>query len=103
MTAGAYNVTMKATDAAGYQATAVLAIAIAAATCTSCPGPGITTTSLPQAGGLSSYFTPTNGANLLSNPGFESGWTGWKNGQSGASSFKIDSSLHHSGSASVNM
>ena len=36
-TAGSYNVTMKATDAAGYQATAVLAIAIAA--CTSCAPP----------------------------------------------------------------
>ena len=45
-TAGAYNVTMQVTDAAGYQATTVLAIAIVA--CTTCSGPiSITTTSLP--------------------------------------------------------
>ena len=58
-TAGSYNsITMKVTDAAGYQATAVLAIVIAAASCTSCPGLGITTTSLP-AGTVGSAYSAT--------------------------------------------
>ena len=46
---------MKVTDAAGYQATAALAIVIAAASCTSCPPLGITTTSLPPAHVGSAY------------------------------------------------
>jgi len=45
-TAGSYNITMQVTDAAGYQATALLTLVIAA--CTGCSGPlSITTSSLP--------------------------------------------------------
>jgi len=46
-TAGSYNITMKVTDAAGYQATALLALAIAS--CTGCSRPlSISTSSLPS-------------------------------------------------------
>ena len=188
-TAGSYNVTMKVTDAAGYQATAALAIAIAAASCAGCPGLGITTTSLPpatlgspysatlavtggtspytwsisagqfppgltlsstagvisgtpssigsysftamvtdsglpqntaslalactitassgqlKAGGHSSYFTPANSANLLSNPGFES-WTSgvpnsWTPSPSNLTVFSQSTTTYHSGSSSL--
>ncbi len=56
--AGSYNVTVKVTDAAGYQATAALAIVIAAASCTTCSPLGITTTSLP-AGTVGSAYSAT--------------------------------------------
>jgi hypothetical protein len=57
-TAGSYNVTVKVTDAAAYQATAVVAIVIAAATCQNCGGLGITTTSLP-AGTVGAAYSAT--------------------------------------------
>ena len=58
-TAGPYNnITMKVTDAAGYQATAALAIVIAAAACTGCPGLGVTTTTLPP-GTVGSAYSAT--------------------------------------------
>jgi hypothetical protein len=91
--AGSYSFTVLVTDSSSPHKTASQALV-----CTiTAPAAQL------RAGGLSSYFTPTNSANLLSNPDFESGWTGWHNGQSGASSFTIDSSVHHSGSASLNL
>ena len=57
-TAGSYNVTVKVTDAAVYQATAVVAIVIAAAGCQNCGGLGVTTASVP-AGIVGSAYSAT--------------------------------------------
>ncbi len=56
--AGTYNISMRVTDSAAYQATAVLALAIAAASCVSCPPLGITSTTLPV-GTLGSAYSAT--------------------------------------------
>jgi hypothetical protein len=57
------------------------------------------------AGGLSAYPSPVASSNLLTNPGFESGWTGWTNQESGASVFTIDTTPGdcHSGSGCLEM
>ena len=58
-----------------------------------------------KAGGLSSYFTPANSANLLSNPGFES-WTSgvpnsWTPSPSNLTVFSQSTTTYHSGSSSL--
>lgn len=49
-------------------------------------------------GGLLKYPTVTLSSNLVSNPGFESGPTGWT-----APSFTVDSTIAHSGSTSLKL
>jgi hypothetical protein len=66
-TAGSYNVTVKVTDAAAYQATAVVALVIAAAGCQSCGGLGITTASVP-AGIVGSAYSATLAASGGASP-----------------------------------
>jgi hypothetical protein len=66
-TAGSYNVTVKVTDAAAYQATAVVAIVIAAAACGSCQPLGITTASVP-AGTVGSAYSATLAASGGTSP-----------------------------------
>jgi hypothetical protein len=91
---GSYNFTAMVTDSASPKKTASQALA-----CT------ITApTARPQAGGLSSYPSPTSGPNLLLNPGFES-WTGgvatnWSYTDASGTVFIQSTSVHHSGTAS---
>jgi hypothetical protein len=67
MTAGSYNVTVKVTDAAAYQATAVVAIVIAAAGCQTCGGLGISTASVPG-GTVGSAYSATLAASGGTSP-----------------------------------
>jgi hypothetical protein len=56
-----------------------------------------------SAGGLSSWFTPETGTNLLTNGSFDSGWTGWANNHQPAATFSIDSSIYHSGGSTASL
>jgi hypothetical protein len=83
----AQNVTVTATSAADSSKSAQAVV-------------GLSSASTPlENGGLVSFPTPLISANLVSNPGFEQGNAGW----SLASGFTVDTTVAHSGQASLRL